>query len=62
MMDEIFDRVYQDNRAELNASLNRAFGQLGRAIDNAFNVLQRIEYNSPWTPRTTRARAKARAH
>jgi hypothetical protein len=62
MMDELFDRAYQESRSELNAGLNRAFGRLGHAIDNAFNVLQRIEYNSPWTARKTRARAKVRAH
>ncbi|HEX6072092.1 MAG TPA: hypothetical protein VFY95_03695 [Sphingomicrobium sp.] len=62
MMDEIFDRAYQDGRADLNAGLDRAFTRFGHAIDNAFQVLQRIEYNEPWAPRSRRARARARAH
>jgi hypothetical protein len=62
MMDELFDRMYQDNRGELNAGVNRAFGQLGHAIDNAFKVLERIEYNSPWTQKSPRRRVTARAH
>jgi len=48
MVDEIFDRHYREARGELNASLARAFSRLGSAILNAFNVLNRIEYNAPW--------------
>ena len=56
MMDEIYDRLYQDSRGELNAAINGAFARLGRAVSNAFNVLQRIEYDSPWTAKAKRVR------
>ena len=62
MMDELFDRDYQAGRASLNDGLNRALGRLGHAIDNAFKVLERIEYNSPWTQKSPRRRVTARAH
>lgn len=56
MMDEIYDRVYQDGRADLNAGIDRAFARLGHAIGNAFKVLERIEYNAPWAASAKRAR------
>jgi hypothetical protein len=56
MVDEIFDRHYQAARGELNSSLVRAFGQLRRAVRNTFEVLVKIEYQSPWTGMTKRAR------
>ena len=51
MVDEIFDRHYREGRAELNASIEQALSRLGRSVSNAFNVLNRIEYNAPWAPR-----------
>lgn len=51
MVDEIFDRHYREGRAELNASIDRALKRFGKAISNAFNVLQRIEYDAPWANR-----------
>ena len=39
MVDEIYDRHYREGRAELNASIDRAFRQFGTAVSNAFNVL-----------------------
>ena len=48
MVDEIFDRNYREGRAELNASIDRAIKQFVNSISNAFNVLNRIEYNAPW--------------
>jgi hypothetical protein len=56
MVDEIFDRHYQEARGELNEVIARSFGQLGHAVRNAFNVLNRIEYQAPWIARTKRAR------
>jgi hypothetical protein len=56
MMDEIFDRHYQEGRAELNAGINAAISRLRKAVGNAFNVLQRIEYDAPWTANAKRAR------
>ena len=49
MVDEIFDRHYQAGRDELNAAIASGFGSLGRAIGNAFKVLNKIEYQAPWT-------------
>ena len=56
MMDEIFDRQYQDNRAELNASLSRGVSDLGRLIGDSFKVLHRIEWSAPWEQKSKRAR------
>ena len=48
MIDQMFDRAYQQGRAELNASLTGAFRRIGKAVTNAFEVLNRIEYDAPW--------------
>jgi len=48
MIDEMFDRVYQDGRADLTAGLDRIFRRIGRATGNAFHVLNRIEFDAPW--------------
>jgi len=56
MVDEIFDRHYQAARSDLNASLVRGFRQLRQAVRNTFEVLVKIEYQSPWTGMTKRAR------
>ena len=57
MIDEIFDRAYRDNRAELNASLANAIAGFGRALGDSFKVLHRIEWNAPW-----QQPARARKH
>ena len=49
MIDEIYDRQYQDARNDLNAALLSGIARLGNAITNAFQVLNRIEYEAPWT-------------
>jgi hypothetical protein len=56
MIDEFFDRSYRDGRAELNASLASGLSNVTNAVMNAFNVLNRIEYQAPWTARAKRAR------
>jgi hypothetical protein len=56
MIDELFDRSYRDGRARLNASLASGLSHLTDAVMNAFNVLNRIEYQAPWTARPKRAR------
>ena len=56
MIDELFDRSYRDGRAQLNASLASGLSHLTTAIMNAFNVLNRIEYQAPWIARPKRAR------
>jgi hypothetical protein len=56
MIDEFFDRSYRDGRAELNASLASGLSNVTNAVMNAFDVLNRIEYQAPWTARAKRAR------
>jgi hypothetical protein len=56
MIDEIYDRHYREARADLNASIADSIARLGRAVGNAFSVLNRIEYSSPWTAPAKRAR------
>lgn len=58
MVDEIFDRAYQAGRAELNAAIIGGFAQLGRAIGNSFEVLNRIEFSAPWLNRPRRTRSR----
>ena len=48
MIDQMFDRAYQQGRAEMNASLANVARRMGTAIVNAFEVLNRIEYEAPW--------------
>ena len=56
MVDELYDRHYRESRAELNAAIAGAFERLGKAVGNAFNVLNRIEYSAPWAkPRRARS-------
>jgi len=57
MIDEIYDRNYAAARTELNAALAGAFRRASRAIDNAFGVLNRIEYQAPWQGGSKHARS-----
>ncbi len=56
MMDQIFDRQYQAGRKQLNASLASGLSNLGHAVKDAFEVLVKIEYQSPWTTKTKSVR------
>jgi hypothetical protein len=56
MIDEIYDRHYQDARSDLNAALIRGGAKLSNAIHNAFQVLNRIEYDAPWTAKAKHVR------
>jgi hypothetical protein len=57
MIDEIHDRNYQAGREQLNAALVAGLKNLGNAIENAFGVLNRIEYDAPWMAPSRRARS-----
>ena len=59
MIDELYDRAYRDSRADVNASLAGIFSGVGKAIDDSFQVLHRIEWSAPWEPKKTK---RARAH
>ena len=56
MVDELFDRQYQEGREQLNAAMAAGLARLAHAIRNAFEVLVKIEYQAPWTAKSTRAR------
>ena len=56
MIDEIYDRHYQDGRSELNAALIGGAAKLRKAILNTFQVLNRIEYEAPWTAKAKHVR------
>ena len=56
MIDEIFDRQYQAAREALNESIAGTFTRFGRAVGNAFEVLNKIEYQAPWATRQKRLR------
>ena len=58
MIDEMFDRSYRAGRAQLNGSLARGLNRLGDAFMNAFDVLNRIEYQAPWKSQTKRISAR----
>ncbi len=51
MIDEIFDRSYQSGRAGLNAGIDRLVARSVRATRDIFNVLERIQFDAPWTKR-----------
>jgi hypothetical protein len=56
MVDELFDRQYQQGREQMNAAIAAGLARLVRAIRNAFEVLVKIEYHAPWTAKSSRAR------
>ena len=56
MIDEIFDRHYQDGRKEMNDVIVSGLAKFGRAVAEAFRVLNRIEYQAPWATSAKRAR------
>jgi hypothetical protein len=58
MIDQHFDRQYQAGRSDLNAAIVAAARQLGKALGNAFAVLNRVAYAAPWVARPRRARAR----
>ena len=39
MIDQLYDRHYREARTELNASAARGLSRLGKAINDAFEVL-----------------------
>ena len=56
MIDEIFDRHYQAGRNDMNAAIVSGLASLGRAVAEAFRVLNRIEYQAPWATPSKKAR------
>lgn len=48
MVDEIYDRNYQEGRAALNAGLDRLFGSIRREIGKSLKAVHRFEWSAPW--------------
>ncbi len=64
MMDEIFDRTYQNGRADLHAGIDRAVGAVASEFGKTLAVLHRIEWSAPWDspkPRVATSRNVKRA-
>lgn len=51
MNDEIFDRIYQSGRADLNDGIDRLLGRVSRSVSQAFNAAHRIHFDAPWAKR-----------
>ena len=48
MIDELFDRQYQDGRAQLNGGLDRLFGSIGSELGKSLAAVHRFEWSAPW--------------
>ena len=56
MIDQMFDRAYQQGRSDLNDGLGLLFSRVGKTFGSAFEVLNRIEYDAPWLARRRKAK------
>ena len=54
MVDEIYDRQYQEGRQALHDGLDRLFGWIGSELGKSLAVLHRAEWDAPWNRRTRR--------
>jgi hypothetical protein len=52
MVDELYDRQYRAARGDLNGAIVHLAKSFAQAFGNAFRVLNRIEYSTPWTKST----------
>ena len=55
MVDELYDRSYQQGRAALNDGLDRLFGSVGTELGKSLKAIHRFEWTAPWA-RANRAR------
>ena len=51
MVDEIFDRTYQDGRADLHRGVDRLFATIAREFGQGMKVLHDIQWSAPWGPK-----------
>ena len=51
MVDEIYDRAYQDSRAQMNAGFDRLFATIGREFGKSLRAVHEFEWNAPWAPK-----------
>ena len=56
MVDEIFDRMYQDGRAELHGGIDRAFGAFAREIAKSLKAIHEFEWSAPWAVKAPASR------
>ena len=49
MIDEIFDRTYQQSRAAVNDGIAQSLAELGRSAMQAFRTLDAIQFAAPWS-------------
>ena len=54
MVDEIYDRHYQEARANLNGGIASVFSQIGRVLGDSFRAQHRIEWSAPWAAKSKR--------
>ena len=48
MVDEIYDRHYQEGRKAMNDGLDRLIGRIGSELGKSLAALHRVEWNAPW--------------
>ncbi len=48
MRDELFDRDYQQGRAELNAGLDRLVRLIAEGLATTSAAIYRFEWSAPW--------------
>jgi hypothetical protein len=54
MVDEIFDRMYQQGRADLHRDVGRLFGSIASELGKSLKAMHSFEWSAPWA-----AKAKA---
>ena len=54
MIDEIFDRTYQEGREDLHRGLEQLFGSIAREAGKSLKVFHDLQWSAPWA-----AKAKA---
>ena len=59
MVDEIYDRHYQEGRQALNDGLDRLFGWIGGELGKSLAAVHRFEWDAPWA---RGARRRDRSH
>ena len=59
MVDEIYDRHYQQGRQALNDGIDRLFARIGSELGKSLAALHRVEWDAPWL---RSARRKKRSH
>ena len=48
MVDEIFDRTYQQGRGNLNNGIDSLFAGIASEFGKSLRAMHRIEWSAPW--------------